>query len=163
MPDVHDQTSCGVLGGGDELGGQPEVGDVGEPERLQGHSGADVGGLGSQLVELGCPLDEVGQGRDDTIDNTDVGPDLDLSGTEDLGGVQQRPPFPVRVLTACAARPLILEQLDLAMDQAQVVADPRQVIQPVGCLAASRSSMVKPIPVKRRRPRPRPERAGPAG
>ena len=45
VPDVHHQAGCGVVGGGDELGGQPEVGDVGERQRLQRHPGPDVGGL----------------------------------------------------------------------------------------------------------------------
>jgi hypothetical protein len=33
-----------VIGGGDELPRQPEVGDVGERQRFQRHPGSDLGG-----------------------------------------------------------------------------------------------------------------------
>ena len=113
-----------MIGGGDELGGQPEVGDVGERQRLQRHPGADLGGLRSQLVQLRGPVRDVGQWRDDAIDDLDVWSDLDLSRTENLGGGQQRPRVSVRLPTATAGGPPVLEQLDLEMDQAEVVADP---------------------------------------
>ena len=134
VPDVHHQTGRRVISRGDELRGQPEVGDVGEGQRFQRYSGSDLGGLPGQLVQLGGPVGDVGQWRDGPVDDLHVGSDLDLSRTENLCGGQQRPPCLVRLPTATAGGPPVLEQLDLEVDQAEVVADASYLRQVVGGL-----------------------------
>src|SRR6185369_4633651 len=119
---------------GDERCGQPEVRDVGEGQRFQRYSGSGLGGLPGQLVQLAGPVGDVGQWRDGAVDDLHVGSDLDLSRTENLCGGQQRPPRPVRLPTAPAGGPPVLEQLDLEVDQAEVVADASYLWQVVGGL-----------------------------
>src|SRR3954453_14934624 len=101
---------------------------------FQSHPGSDLGGLPSQQMELGRPVGHVGQWWDGAVDDCYVGSDLDLSRSERFGGGQQGLPYPVRLPAAPVSGPPVLEQLDLTVDQAEVVADPSHLRQAVGCL-----------------------------
>ena len=59
VPDVHHQTGCGMVGGGDECRGRREGGDVGERQRLQRHPGPGFRGPDSQSVQLARPVGDV--------------------------------------------------------------------------------------------------------
>jgi hypothetical protein len=75
---------------------------------------------------------DVGQWGDGTVEGLYVRSDLDLSRSESLGGSQQRHPCLIRFATASAGDPPVLEQLDLEVDQAEVVAHLFNLWQAVG-------------------------------
>jgi hypothetical protein len=83
-------------------------------------------------MQLGRPVGDVGQWWDGAVDDLDVRSDLDLSRSENVGGTKQRRPCLIRFPTAPTGGPPVLEQLDLDVDQAEVIADPFHLWQAVG-------------------------------